>query len=123
MDGSQGARSRIVLDARALVTRTVEAIAEAKAHNRRGEELVNKSLENIVWSDYLLGESRLIADQLQTTIGRVATAERASGTPPEKVLMLLKGMVLDAEADKLGVDARSLIEDVVRWGIESYYAA
>lgn len=105
------------------MARTVEVITEAKTHNRRGRELVNKSIEHVVWSDYLMGESRLIADQLHSAVDRVATAERENGAPPEKVVMLLKGLVTDAKADQLGADARSLVEDVVRWGIESYYAA
>jgi len=122
-DRSPGARSRVVLDTRTLLHRTVEAIAQAKAHQRRGDELVFKALEHVVWSDYLLGESRLIADQLHAAVGRIAAIERANGAPPEKVLTLLKSMIIDANADKLGADARSLVDDVVRWGIESYYAA
>lgn len=123
MDTPPTARSRLVVDARALLAHTVEVIAESKAHSRRSEELVNKAFEHMVWSDYLIGDSRIIADQLHRAIGCIATAERDNGAPPEKVLMLLKGMIVDAKADQLGADARSLVEDVVRWGIESYYAA
>ena len=113
----------MVVDARALLSRTVEVIAEAKTHTRRSRELVHKSIEHVVWSDYLMGESQIMADQLHTVVDRIVTAERDNGARPEQVLMLLKGMVADAKAEKLGADARSLVEDVVRWGIESYYAA
>jgi hypothetical protein len=50
--------------------------------------------------------------------------ERASGAPPEQVVILLKELVIDAEAERLaGSEARSLMSAIVRWGIESYSAA
>jgi hypothetical protein len=121
MDASPGTRYRTVLDARALLARTVETVAESKTQRQRDHQHVHKALEHVVWSDYLMGESRGIADQLHRAIGSVVTVERDNGAPPEKVVTLLKGMITDARADKLGPEAQSLVDDVVRWGIESYY--
>lgn len=113
----------MVLDARALLARTVDVVAEAKAHSRRSYDPVNEAVEHVVWSDYLMGECRLIADQLHRAVDSFATLERGNGVPPERVVTMLKGMITDARADKLGPEARSLVEGVVRWGIEGYYAA
>jgi hypothetical protein len=116
--------SPLVLDARALLHRAVEAIAGAKNHNVRSRELLSESRERVVWSDSLIGESMVLRDRLHDTVSALAGLERAKGVPPEKVLMLLKGLIVDADAEKLdAVDARSLTDDVVRWGIEAYYAA
>ena len=107
-----------------LLTRVVDAIAEAKTQRQRSEELLSQSQERITWSDTLLGQSISVRDRLRDTVAALATLERTKGVPPEKMLMLLKGIVLDAEGEKLdAADARSLMDDVVRWGIEAYYAA
>jgi hypothetical protein len=117
-------RATLVLDARALLKRAVDVVADAKAKGKRSRELVAKSKAQMVWSDYLIGESRQLADRLHNAVAMVAVNERLNGAPPERVLALLKGLVADARADKLDAnDARSLIEDVVRWAIEGYNAA
>lgn len=117
-------RSPLARDARALVARVVDAIAEAKAYRARSLELLSQSQERVTWSDTLVGRSREIQDRLRDTVEAIALLERAKGVPPEKMLMLLKGIVIEAECEKLDdAEARSLMADVVRWGIEAYYAA
>lgn len=108
--------SPLVREASVLLHRAVQAIGEAKEHKVRRER--------VVWTDSLIGDEQLLRDKLRDTVAAIAGLERAKGMPPEKVLMLLKGLVLDADAEKLDVGAaRSLTDDVVRWGIEAYYAA
>jgi hypothetical protein len=108
--------SPLVREASVLLHRAVQAIGEAKEHKVRRER--------VVWTDALIGDEQLLRDKLRDTVAAIAGLERAKGMPPEKVLMLLKGLVLDADAEKLDVGAaRSLTDDVVRWGIEAYYAA
>ncbi len=81
-------------------------------------------MERVLWSETLFGQSLAIRDRLRETVAALAALERAKGVPPEKMLTLLKDMVNDAEAEKLDVSvARLLMDDVVRWGIEAYYAA
>jgi hypothetical protein len=117
-------RSPLVRDARALLHRAVDAIAEAKVNNHRSRELLVSSMERVVWSDHLIGESVRIRDLLHDTVSALAVLERAKGVTPERMLVLLKGLVVDAEAEKLEpVMARSLTDDIVRWGIEAYFAA
>jgi hypothetical protein len=117
-------RSPLVLETRVLLHRVVEAIAEAKTHNGRTRIPVEAPRERLVWSDCLIGESATMRDRLQDTVAALAGIERAKGVSPEKMLVLLKELIIDADRDKLSaMDARSLMDDVVRWGIEGYYAA
>jgi len=108
--------SPLVREASVLLHRAVQAIGEAREHKQRRER--------VVWTDSLIGDQQVLRDKLRDTVAAIAGLERAKGMPPEKVLMLLKGLVLDADAEKLDAGAaRSLTDDVVRWGIEAYYAA
>jgi phage terminase large subunit-like protein len=117
-------RSPLVGETRVLLHRVVEAIAEAKTHNAHSRSLLEGSRERLVWSDCLIGESATMRDRLQDTVSALAGIERAKGVSPEKMLVLLKELIVDADRDKLSaMDARSLMDDVVRWGIEGYYAA
>lgn len=117
-------RSPLARDAQALLARVVDAIAETKAQRAHSMELLSQSRERVTWSDTLVGRSLTVRDRLRDTVSALASLERAKGVPPEKMLMLLKGIVIDAEAEKLdAAEARSLMDDVVRWGIEAYYAA
>jgi hypothetical protein len=48
---------------------------------------------------------------------------RGDGLPAERVVVLVKGTVREATPETLDVgEARDLMEDVVRWTIEAYYA-
>lgn len=121
---SDEARSPLVRDARALLARVVEAIADARAHKRRSLELLSQSRERVQWSDALVGQSMAIRDRLRETVSALACLERTKGVPPERMLVLLKAILVEAKAEKLDAsDAQSLLDDVIRWGIEAYYAA
>lgn len=107
-----------------LLRRAVSAIEVFTAHNLRADQLVGEALEAIVQTRNLVDESRSLRSQLRDAISELARYERRRDTPPEKVVTLLKRLVLDAEAERLrNGDAQSLIDEVVRWGIEAYYGA
>jgi hypothetical protein len=117
-------RSPLVRETRVLLHRVVEAIAEAKDHDGHSNIPIEPLRERLVWSDCLIGESATIRDRLQDTVTALAGMERAKGVAPEKMLVLLKELIVDADRDKLSaMDARSLMDDVVCRGIEAYYAA
>jgi hypothetical protein len=116
--------SMLFRDARILVRQAVHALAEATTQKARSAELVSFSRERLVWSDVIIGESLLLRDRLRDAVSGIAGLERAKGVPPEQVLQLLKSLVIDAHAGGLQVgEAQSLTDDIVRWGIEAYYAA
>lgn len=121
---SDEVQSPLVHDAKALLARVVDAIAEARAQKRRSLELLSQSRERVEWSDTLVGQSQPVRDRLRETVTALASLERTKGVPPEKMLVLLKAILVEAKAEKLDAsDAQSLLDDVVRWGIEAYYAA
>lgn len=65
-----------------------------------------------------------LAQELERSAKAVAREERVAGSPPEHMLVLLKDIV--AKAAPYSLDPRfhrELEADVVRWGIEAYYAA
>ena|SRR5581483_3827954 len=117
-------RSPLTRDARTLLNRVVDTIAKAKAQYARSLESLDQSGERVLWSDQLVGRSVVIRDRLRDSVAALAASEHAKGVPPEKMLIELKNMVLEVEDDRLDVAlVRSLMDDVVRWGIEAYYAA
>ena len=114
--------SYLVLDARALVARAVQVIDDSKKWRLHSLASLTNTIEHVTWSDQLIGESRLVADRLREAIATFAACERDNGAPPERVIRLVKGIIGDARTDKLDPnDARSLLDDVVRWAIEAYY--
>lgn len=116
-------QSPLAVEAHTLIQHAVSAITAAKQQGVRAQDLLGPSRERMVWSDSLIGDSMVIRDRLREAVTAIAGLERAKGAPPEKVLKLLKELVV-ADADQLDVgDARSLTDDIVRWGIEAYYAA
>ena len=117
-------RSPLARDARTLLNRVVDTVAKAKSQHARSLESLDQSRERVLWSDQLVGRSVAVRDRLRDTVAALAASERAKGVPPERMLIELKNMVLEVEDDRLDVAlARSLMDDVVRWGIEAYYAA
>jgi hypothetical protein len=116
--------SPLVRDARALMRQAVRALTDAKTHQERSMRVLRVSRERLVWTDSLIGESRMLRDRLRDAVSGIAGLQRAKGVPPEQVLKLLKSLVLDADAEHLEAqEAQSLTDDIVRWGIEAYYAA
>lgn len=110
--------------ARALLRRAVAVIAESEAQHRRGVHLVAQSRERVIWTDQLIGESQRLRDELREAVVAVAQFERTNGGSPEHMLVVLKALVFEADGRRLeGRDTQLLLDDVVHWGIEAYYAA
>lgn len=108
---------------RALLSRAVAAIAMAQEQSIRSARLLSRAHERLNWAERMLGEARII-DGLRDAIAALARSERTKGEPPEKVILLLKRLTVQAGGEQLEPpDARMLVEDVVRWGIDAYYAA
>jgi hypothetical protein len=116
--------SPLVRDARVMLERVVEAMAQTKDLRGRGQHRSHQSREHLAWSDTFFGQSVRVRDELHDKVAALARSQRADGVPPERMVTLLKDLIHDAHADALEWnDARALNDDVVRWGIEAYYAA
>jgi hypothetical protein len=117
-------RAPAVRAVRAVLERTIRAVAEAEALGLRYEAAREEARALSSWSTQLKGESAMLRVQLRELTSALARSERAHGAPPERVLILLKGIVEEAGGGELpAVVANSLQADVVRWGIEGYYAS
>jgi len=101
----------------------VAAIAKAQEQNIRSARLLSQAQDRLNWAERLLGEAAII-DSLRDAVGALARSERMKGEPPERVILLLKQLTVQAGGEQLEPpDGRMLVEDVVRWGIDAYYAA
>jgi hypothetical protein len=70
-----------------------------------------------------LYEDGSLRETVREAVVEFVRAERAAGTSPERVVVLLKKAAADAYYRATGSsDARALREDIVRWGIDAYYA-
>jgi len=106
-----------------LLSRAVAAIAKAQEQNIRSARLLSQAQDRLNWAERLLGEASII-DSLRDAVGALARSERMKGEPPERVILLLKRLTVQAGGEQLEApDGRMLVEDVVRWGIDAYYAA
>jgi hypothetical protein len=80
-------------------------------------------LEAVELALVALYEDGAIRDSVREAVVAFARAERAAGTSAERVVILLKKAAADAYYRATGsVDMRGLREDIVRWGIDAYYA-
>jgi hypothetical protein len=123
-NGADASRAPAVRAVRAVLERTIRAVAEAEALGLRYEAARQEAQALSSWSTQLKGDSAMLRVQLRELTGALARSERAHGAPPERVLILLKGIVQEAGSGDLpDAVAYSLQADVVRWGIEGYYAA
>jgi hypothetical protein len=60
----------------------------------------------------------------QATVTEFAARLRASGIPPERMLVVVKAAVRDVTPGVLSAaEQHTMTADVVRWSIEGYYAA
>lgn len=62
-------------------------------------------------------------EALRDSVRAYARQLRAEAVPPQRMLVLVKGEVAAAAPGACdGDDRRTLLEDVVRWSIDAYYA-
>lgn len=66
-------------------------------------------------------DERAARAQLRESIVSYVAILRRDNTPPERMLTLVKSAVGDAATDPLL--RRQLLDEIVRWAVEAYYAA
>lgn len=82
----------------------------SNARVREAEQVIVQTLE--------------LLEQLRDAVTAVARLERSNAAPPETVIVLLEQLVNEADVEWPHLaDPRALIREVVRWGVEAYYAA
>jgi hypothetical protein len=106
---------------RVLAERALRAIATAQTRRHESESTHAHLLAARARAKQLRSEHTPLWEELERTIVYVAQGERFLGQPPEHMLVLLKQLV-----DESGLDrdlSREIEADVLRWGIDAYYAA
>lgn len=96
-----------------LVVRVTALIQAAKERNERSKRLVPCSRERILWATDLVREREALHD----AVAAFARKAHDSGYPPERMLILLKDVVYDAEL------AETTRQIIVHWSVCAYYAA
>lgn len=109
------------LEAQILAQRTLRAIADAQDLRAQYHTVRARLMVTQQFGEQLRGGTLDIWDELRQHVESLAREQRASGRAPERMLVLLKELIDDAGIDQA---LRHEIEpDVIRWGIDAFYAA
>jgi hypothetical protein len=108
-----------------------QTLARARTAVRAAGEHIERSRTVLVRAGALVGASAsavqasvALRAELRASVTAYARHLRADGLPCERVVVLVKTAVREATPPELdALDARALMEDVVRWSIEAYYHA
>jgi hypothetical protein len=74
-------------------------------------------------SDEALRVSQALRAQMRDSVTAYAHHLRDSGEPSERMVVLVKSAMVEAIPRDMDVlEARAVMADAVRWGIEAYYA-
>lgn len=119
-DRTLGSRAHIrhTVERACVAIRDARRIAEENSFLRaRAAEVADASREAVRRSV----ESRT---QLRESVAAYVRHLRADGLPSERVVVLVKSAVWESTPSGLEVvEARTLMQDVVRWTVEAYYHA
>jgi len=108
---------------RALMQRLATATEQARDATERYVEISRQCDLSVGQSRQLLAASREVREQLRDVVSSYVSILRRDGAPPERVIVLVKEAV---EASDLPLEIgrrRALMEEVVRWAVDAYYAA
>ena len=101
-------------------------VAEARA---RTQELIGHYVQTCARLNTELTRRReaaverdAIRTELSASVARFAVVLRALGEPPERALVLIKTAFSEA-APHQDDDNRAVLEDIVKWVVDAYYAA
>jgi len=108
---------------RALMQRLAVATATAREATDRYVEIQRECDVTVDEASRLLAASRELREQLRSVVSSYVSLLRREGAPPERVIVLVKEAV---EMSELALDVggrRALMEEVVTWVVDAYYAA
>jgi hypothetical protein len=113
---------------RAHLQETIERVRRALDASERGQAqtraLFGRAEELAGESGRLVRESAALRSQLRDSATAYARHLHDDGLPSERMLVLVKAAVREATPSQLDpFEARELMDEIVRWSIEAYYAA
>jgi hypothetical protein len=123
MTGSEialGTRNHV----RQTLARVHVALAETRARGEQSRLLITRSATLLESSEQLLQQSQALRAQLRASITAYVRRLHDDGVPPQRMLILVKDAIREAVPQELPLDdSRALIDEVVRWSIDAFYAA
>jgi hypothetical protein len=124
-------RAQLATELRALIARLGAAIAASEFERARAADALQRLSEAMARAGRHRPDGAAFDDdfvetycQLRAKTEALSRAERHAGDPPEVAVKMLKSLFVDSDTTELAPDAIVVVErDVVRWGIDAYFAA
>ena len=114
---SHGPEGQRFLGDRAVACRdAARAAAERYVRIRRQCQLTIQA------SQELRAAAQALRDQLRDSVRTYARELRRDEVLPERVIVLMKSAIRESDAVR-DQNHRAVVEDVVRWAVDAYYAA
>jgi len=128
IEGSSSDWPESGIGSRAHIRQTIErsrsAIKSARQRAATSRSLLARSEALLGSSAILVQASLAIRAELRASVTAYVRHLRTDGVPPERMLVLVKSAVREVTPPELdAVEARELMEDVVRWSVDAYYQA
>ena len=108
---------------RALTQRLAAASVAARSATERYVEIRRQCDATVAESRELLEVSRELREQLRHVVASYVSILRLDGTPPERVIVQVKTAVDSCYQSLDAKRRRQVMEEVVRWAVDAYYAA
>jgi hypothetical protein len=124
-------RTALTAEVRTLIRRIGVAVTASQYEHARAVEALERVSAQLACADQIDNDIRPFGDgfletyeQLRETTQALSRANRQASTAPEQTVKMLKSLFEDSRTTLLSPDATLVVErDVVRWGIEGYFAA
>ena len=119
-DGDLGSRAHV----RHTLTRAQSAMQLARDPVATSRSLLVRASALVSGATSLVQASATLRAELRDSVTAYVRHLRDDGVPPERMLVLVKSALRESTPLELdALEARALMEDVVRWSVDAYYAA
>ena len=110
---------------RLTLDRVSHLLADARTRRDRAEALQSRTEGALLaWQQRAMRDWDALQAALRSSVTAYVRRLHDQQVPPERMLVLVKEAVRDATTTDTDVlEGRALMESVVRWSIEAYYAA
>lgn len=108
---------------RALMQRLAAASVAAREATERYVEIRRECELTVEKTREMLAASDELRAHLRTVVSSYVSLLRRDGVPPERMLVLVKNAVESAHADLDARGRRAIMDEMVRWAVDAYFAA
>ena len=120
--GENGLNSHASEEQRSLGDRAVASRDAARVAAERYVRICRQCQLTIEASHELRAAAQTLRDQLRESVRTYALELRRDEVLPERVIVLMKSAIRESDAMR-DQNHRAVLEDVVRWAVDAYYAA